>query len=144
MPGNPWPEEFFSRLTSELRNSVEDSLGGAYRDGQSQLGDSSIQGPWAFKGGEHPRVVLGQPETCWRTRTQNPKDSAELLRLFLGNNLARQSITSENKNNLARLFFMLVLKGIWGGSQKIATENKNTVKLKNDYVLGLLFARYLP
>ena len=47
-----------------------------------------------------------------------------LLRLFFRNNLARQKITSKNKNNLARLFFTLVLKGIFGGVLKITSENK--------------------
>ena len=36
--------------------------------------------------------------------TSNPKN---LLRLFFRNNLARQKITSKNKNNLARLFVCL-------------------------------------
>ena len=54
--------------------------------------------------------------------TSYPKN---LLRRFLKNNLARQKITSKNKNNLARFICMLVLKGIFGGSLKITLENKN-------------------
>ena len=41
-----------------------------------------------------------------------------LLSLFFGVNLARQKITPKNKNNLARLFFMLVLKHILTLPQK--------------------------
>ena len=67
IPENPRPKEFLSREVSELRTpSVEGFFGWAYRDGQSQLRDSSgiyrlrnssgeefpgIQGWWASKGG---------------------------------------------------------------------------------------------
>ena len=49
------------------------------------------------------------PEYGWRTYPKN------LLRLFLRNNLTRLKITSEVKNRLKRLFFDLVLKGIFRG-----------------------------
>ena len=45
-----------------------------------------------------------------------------LLRLFFRISLARQKITSNNKNKLARLFLRLVFKDILGGFLKITPE----------------------
>ena len=48
------------------------------------------------------------PETFWRLfGVPGPEAPKNLLRLFYWNNLARQKITSKNKNNLARLFLCL-------------------------------------
>ena len=40
----------------------------------------------------------------------------------------RAKITSRGKNNLGHVNFMLVLKGIFGGSLKITLQNRNNPK----------------
>ena len=63
----------------------------------------------------------------------NPK---AFLRLFLRNNLARQKITSNNRE----VIFMLVLKDILGGSLKITPENSNNLarqKIASKESLGI-------
>ena len=63
-------------------------------------------------------------EETEKLRMHHPKN---LLRLFFKINLARPKITTNNKNILARLIFMLVLKDILGGSLKISPENSNNL-----------------
>ena len=67
-------------------------------------------------------------KTRYVPKESNPKNH---LRPIFRNNLARQKITSKNKNNLARLFLIFVLKGVFGGSLKITSENKNNFRGKN-------------
>ena len=89
-------------------------------------GGSEAQGHYPRKPSENPadprRTPQETPQSRRRDPRRAPRESFEVIFYLLPR---KAKITLQGKNNLANVTFMLVLKGVFGGSLKITLRNKN-------------------